>query len=333
LKNYEATVLHDFFVDRYVVAEDLDGLIRSIEEKSREGGGGIHDVSQREMRGGNAVNMAHALSRLGTRTYLITHTDEGHEGLLREAFAGFDTKLSLKRTPPGLTVAFEGRTGGARNRQTRGKVNVMLNSLGGTGDFPPSALDEEDWRVVKNSRVVCSVNWAANRHGTELVQEIRRRVKRKTLVFLDPADVRDRIARYRRLLAIMKREHLVDWLSTNEFEAKVTGKLLGVPTDRLDLLAKRVSSELAIRFDIHSETESHTSDGIEVHSHVVTKVVPRVLTGAGDVWNATSVHFYLKGVPDDERIILADLAAGMYLRTKDSVGPKESEVLSFFEHS
>jgi ribokinase len=333
LTKYDATVLHDFFVDRFVVTENLDGLIRSIEEKSSEGGGGIHDISQREMRGGNAVNMAHALSRLGTRTYLITHTDEAHEGFLREAFGGLDTKLSLKRTPPGLTVAFEGRTGGVRTRQARGRVNVMLNSLGGTADFPPSVLDEEDWQVVNNSRVVCSVNWAANRHGTELVQEIRRRTKRKTLVFLDPADVRDRIARYRRLLAIIKREHVIDWLSTNEFEAKVTGRLLGVPTDRLDLLARRVSSELSIRFDIHTETESYTSDGNEVHSHVVTNVVPLVLTGAGDVWDAASVHFHLKGVPDGTRIILADLAAGIYLRTKGSVGPRESEVLSFFEHS
>ena len=82
----------------------------------------MHGIRQSEIRGGNAVNLAHALGRLGLRTLLVTHTEAAHEGLLRKSFEGLDVELRLKPLKAGMTVAFEER------------VNVMLGDGGGAAD-------------------------------------------------------------------------------------------------------------------------------------------------------------------------------------------------------
>ena len=321
----DAVVLHDFFVDRIVFSKEIDGLLSTIERKGVLGGGGIHGVLQVDVRGGNAVNLAHALGRLGTSTYLITHSDVPHRQILSDGFEGLPVTLSVKHLEPGLTVAIEGMRGPR-------KVNVMLGHLGGAGEFGPSLLSVRDWNTMKKSRVVCAVNWAANRNGTDLLREIRRRVGRKTL-FLDTADVRDRIEDYRSLLKAIKNEGLIDWLSANEFEALATRKILGIGSAGLDRVCLRVASELGVRFDLHTERGSFTSDGKDVFSHKVKSAEPEILTGAGDVWDGASVHYFMKGLGDEERIERADTAARLYLLSKEHRGPTESEVALFLEHS
>ncbi len=325
MRKYGATVLHDFFVDRLVFSGNLKRLLSSVGTKGDEGGGGIHGVPQKEIRGGNAVNLAEELSRLGTKTYLVTHSDKAHLKLLKETFSRLDTTLSVKRLEPGLTVAFE-----AKNRSR--VFNVMLGHVGGAGEFSPALLTEQDWRAMEDSELVCSVNWAANRHGTELLKAIRARIP-KTRLFLDPADVRDRIDEYRTLINTVKREGLIDWLSVNEFEGVSTARLLGVVGKDPARMCKRMASELSAKVDLHTERASFTSDGKDVESHKTKVVIPSMMTGAGDVWDAASVHFYLKGEDDRRRIELADLAAGFYVRSADAVGPTEKETLSLLQHS
>ena len=320
----EVVVLHDFYVDRLLFSKNLKSLLRSVEAKGEAGGGGMHGVPQAEVCGGNAVNLARALSRFGTRTHLITHSDSRHEGLLRTSLSSPLVSLSLKRLEPGLTVAFEGRLG-------KRTVNVMLGHLGGAGSFPPRLLNDADRRVMKKSKIVCSVNWAANRYGTDLLRKVRQVVGNDVKVFLDPADIRDRIPQYRALLRAVKREHLLDWLSANEFEGRATARLLGISTGGLGRMCRCIAKELSVRFDLHTENGSFSSDGGEVVHHPVEPLAPLVLTGAGDVWDAASVHFYLSGFSDAERIELADLAAGSYVSSKAARVPSEADVISLLE--
>src|SRR5579863_763741 len=105
-RRYDVAVMHDYFVDRLVHSKSLRSLAKGVVEKAGSGGGGIHGVRQEDVRGGNAVNLAHALARLGLRTLLITHSDEGHLGLMKRAFEGLDAELRVKDSPAGLTVAF-----------------------------------------------------------------------------------------------------------------------------------------------------------------------------------------------------------------------------------
>ena len=212
--------MHDFFVDRLVHTSSLSRLAESVVGKANQGGGGVHGISQQDVRGGNAVNLAHALARLGLRTLLITHSDTIHERMLREPFEGLDAVVRIKPKPPGLTIAFEG------------EVNVMLGHGGGAEDFGPELLDSEDWKALRGARVICSVNWAANKSGTRLLAALRGRLGREKVIFFDPADFRDRLQEFTGLLAVIMKKRLVDWMSLNEHEALEAARALGVKTDR-----------------------------------------------------------------------------------------------------
>lgn len=318
---FDAAVLHDFFVDRLVFVGDFDRFLRTIRRKVEQGGGGIRDVKQVDIRGGNAVNFTHALARLGDRVFLIAQTDENHERLLRSTFRGLKVHSSLRRRPAGLTVALEGRSRGR-------SVNVMMSDRRGAGEFSSSSLTETDWVALEKSSIVCVVNWAANLRGNELVQGLRSNLRKGKKIFFDPADVRDTLGRYRILLGLIRRKRVVDWVSLNRFEAELTGKILGVGGRGTRQLCERIARDLNVRVDVHTEESSVTSDGHETVSHRTLVVTPMRLTGAGDVWDAASVHFHLRGKTELMRITLADTAARLYVSSESADPPNELQILS-----
>lgn len=316
---FDVTVMHDFFVDRLVRTRDLSGLLRDMKSKAGAGGGGIHDVGQSEMRGGNAVNLAHALARLGLRTLLLTHTDSVHERLLREPFEGLDAEVRAKPKPPGLTVAFEGR------------VNVMLGEGGGAADFGPELLDPADWDSLKSSRVVCSVNWAANRSGTRLLSALRKRLGRGKVIFFDPADVRDRLEGFSDLLRLTREHHLADWISLNEQEALATSKVLGVRGESLEEACLGIGKRLGAELDIHTGGRSMTLVGGRVVSVRTRRTKPRRFTGAGDVWGAASIYGRLEKMDAAGRLRFANAAAGIYLEGREPIPPSLEQVMAAVE--
>ena len=324
MSRFEVAVLHDYFVDRVVLIRSLERTSELILKKAAEGGGGIHGVRQCEMKGGNAVNLAYALGRLGTRVFLLTHSDSAHEPLLRSTFEGLNVTLSVKRSAPGLTVALE-----ATGDRRRGKriVNVMLGHSGGAGEFSPSMIDEDDWVALKESRIVCAVNWAANASGTDLLKALRGRLGKNHQIFVDPADVRDRLGEYKELLGVMRERNLANWLSLNEGEARATGTLLGIRERDLRELCRSISRELRLRVDIHADGGSYTSTGSDVVSGRSRRVVPKRLTGAGDVWDAASIHFFLEGREDGERLALANAAARYYVSGEEPEAPTRRDLL------
>src|SRR3989475_2470160 len=317
---FEVAVLHDYYVDRLVLIEEFGKLSEAISKKAHEGGGGIHGVRQLEIRGGNAANLVYARGRLGTRPFLLTNSDPAHEPLLRAGFRGLDVVLSVKKKEAGLTVALEGMKRGAR-------TNVMLGHNGGAGEFPPSLIDSDDWAALKESKIVCSVNWAANSNGTELLMALRRRLGRKHQIFLDPADMRDRLEAYGELLRAMGERSLVNWLSLNEAEARATGSMLGVRERDLGDLSRSIARKLNLRVDIHTKDGSYTSTGSEVQRCGIGWVTPKRLTGAGDVWDAASIHFFLNGKSDADRLALANAAAKYYVSAEKPEAPTRLEVL------
>jgi ribokinase len=314
-KQFDVAVMHDFFVDRLVQVGDFRAMLSALGKKAGSGGGGIHGVEQIQIKGGNAVNLAHALATLRKRTLLITHSDEQHRGLLLHPFRGLPAEVRIKRLPPGLTVALEG------------KVNVMLGHAGGAGEFPPSLLGEDDWSALRRSKVVCSVNWSANVHGTELLIALRERLGSKKTILLDPADLRDRADKFGRFLRLTQRRGLVDWYSLNEYEASATASLLGVRHEGPTRTCKRLAEELGARIDLHTEACSYSCDGGEVHRSEVTRVKPKRLTGAGDVWTAAAIHGRLAGMSEEARLRFANTAAKLYLTRNEPSPPTEAQVL------
>ncbi len=313
-RKFDVAVMHDFFVDRLVHVGSLSAITASVRRKAASSGGGIHGIAQEEARGGNAVNLAHALARLGLRTLLITHSDPLHEPLLRSPFEGLRAEVRVKQLPAGLTVAFEER------------VNVMLGDGRGAADFGPSLLHEDDWGALENSRVVCSVNWAANRRGTELLLALRKRLGKEKPIFLDPADFRDNVPGFKRLLGLIAARGLVDWISTNEMEGVAAGRAMGVGTDDLAGLCKGLAQKLGVVYDLHAVRASYTSEGTRVAEAAVEKARSKRLTGAGDVWDAGAIYGRLAGMDEVSRLKFANRAARLYLESDELLPPTVDRV-------
>ncbi|HUH82800.1 MAG TPA: carbohydrate kinase family protein [Nitrososphaerales archaeon] len=313
-RKFDVAVMHDFYVDRLLFAGSIEGFAGALRAKRAEGGGGIHGVRQEDVRGGNAVNLAYALARLGLRTLLITHSDKTHEGILRGAFEGLDAELRVKPRPAALTVAFEG------------EVNVMVGDGRGASDFGPELLDGEDWRGLENSRVVCSVNWAINRRGTQLLLALRRRLGIKKAIFLDPADFRDRGEDLGELLEAIATKHPVDWVSMNEYEGAAAAKALGIASGDPGEMCRALAKRLRVVFDLHAEGASYTSEGTRVSKAKASIVEPRRLTGAGDVWDAAAIYGRLKGMEEPERLKFANRAARLYLKNRAAEPPTLAQV-------
>jgi sugar/nucleoside kinase (ribokinase family) len=313
-RKYDVAVMHDFFVDRLVFAKSIPKLLKSVSTKGQGGGGGFHGIVQEEVRGGNAVNLAHALARLGLRTLLITHSGGDHKGMIESAFKGLGAELRIKPGKEGLTVAFEE------------KVNVMLGDVGGAGDFGPEALDESDWDALKRSKVVCSVNWAANRKGTELLAGLRRRLGKEKTIFMDPADFRDNLPRFKELLGRISEGGLVDWVSMNQWEGAEAARAMGVEASDLEGMCLGLAKELRVVFDLHAVKASYTSEGTRVSSAKVNRIKAKRLTGAGDVWDAGAIYGRLKGMAEVQRLEFANRAARAYLESDELVPPKLEDV-------
>ncbi len=311
---YDVAVMHDFFVDRIVRPSNPRKLFRIADSKARAGGGSVHGIVQEDVRGGNAVNLAHALARLGNNVLLITHSDVEHSGLITEAFGGLGADVRIKSLPPGLTLAFEG------------KVNVMLSDSGGAGRFPPSILTYDDWEALRRSKIVCSVNWAANMYGTKLLLALRRRLGPRKMIFLNPSDARDRFEDYRDLVNLLRKRRVVNWISLNEFEAHSTASALGRAGGDPRRECVEIAKALRVRVDVHTEREVFTAFGDGVTSRRTRYLKPKRLTGAGDVWDAASVTCFLKGMNDAERLEFANAAARLYVRSDEPVPPTLDQV-------
>lgn len=313
-RRFDAAVLHDFFVDRLVHVKSIEGLTSSINAKAEQGGGGIHGVAQEEVSGGNAVNLARAMARLGLRVLLITHSDNAHEGLLRRAFEGTHAEIRVKPLPPGLTVAIEGRE------------NVMLGECGGARRFGPSLLGYDDWSAMARADLVCSVNWAANESGTELLRAIRSRLGRRKAIYFDPADFRDRSPQFGLLLKEASEKGLFDWVSMNEWEATAAAELMHIGTGSLGQTCKALAAKLDVAFDLHGVDESYASDGMVLSSSRCTKIRSRRLTGAGDAWDAAAIYGKLNGMGEARRLRFANAAARVYLQREELLPPTAEEV-------
>jgi sugar/nucleoside kinase (ribokinase family) len=314
-RKFDVAVMHDFFVDRLVHAGRLSAITDAISEKEEAGGGGVHGFPQDEVAGGNAVNLARGLARLGLRTLLITHSDPSHEGLLRNSFKGLQAEVRVKPLAAGLTVAFEG------------EANIMLNDVRGAGEFGPSILDESDWDALEGSKVVCSVNWASNRKGTELLVALRSRLGGEKTIFFDPADFRDRAPEFQELLRLLAAKHLVDWVSMNTQEGGAAARALGIGSRDRGKMCRALAGRLGVVFDLHGLDASLTSEGTRLSEATIERARPRRLTGAGDAWDAGAIFGRLRGMDEAPRLRFANRVARLYLQSPEHLPPTIEEVM------
>ncbi|RLG92880.1 hypothetical protein DRO34_01945 [Candidatus Bathyarchaeota archaeon] len=338
-KRPSVVVMPDFFLDRIVTyPKDLHSFINDMARIAEQKGGNIDGVPQKEIRGGNAVNTASALAKLGVKVHPIICTDKFGYALIKLFLEGLDVDLSHVKIRECLSI-----TTAIELHAEEGKVNVMLRDLGSLADFSPKDLSPEDFRLIEEADYVCIFNWAGTRRfGTQLAEEIFKRVKTKGRgkTYLDTADPSSNKAEIPQLVEKVMLKHFVDILSVNENEAiwyasyfepeKVAKHKKRLKTEALAKECAQILAEhLDTRIDLH--TTRFSMSIFENRSLVVPAfdVEVKQATGAGDAWNAGNIYADSQGFKAEARLTFANAVAAYYVSSLEAAHPTLAELRGF----
>lgn len=326
------SVLPDFFVDRFVRFESLDDLFVEMKSRSRNGGGGsIRGITQSEVKGGNAVNLAYSLGTFGANVNLIAIANSLPSEMLRSTFRSLrNVNLQLVEGAPGFTVAFE-------FKDTNRHVNVMLSDVGDLKDFDGSKISREQWTNIENSKILAVVNWSANRSGNALCKKaFSFAEERNAMTFFDPADItgqEDRLPEFKREIID---KGLINFMSLNENEARVMSSVLfneklpqNHTLDELKHILLKLADEIGAHVDLHTKKVSLTCHQNDITETQCFQVVQKTVTGAGDVWAAADIIGYLSNLDPSSRLAFANATAGLYVSRESAIPPTADEVLEF----
>jgi len=321
-------VLPDLFLDRIISVPSLSGLFEKAKAKAASGGGSLRGYMQKELRGGNATNLAYGLASLSVNTSLYCIGD----AFARAATANAPRNLQVRVIPgqPGLTTALEFPFKARR-------VNVMISDVGGVADFDGRKLKHNDLQTLKESDCVAFANWSANKSGNFLARKVFAINGRKDrLNFLDPSDLAGAEGRIKPLKEIID-EGLIDVISVNENETRLLAKSFSTnmlprgytPRDVLRT-STNLQNALLVTLDVHTPigSASTTSEG-QAWSPAFRPVAGFV-TGAGDVWDAGDILGHLLHVKLEDRLRLANASAYQYLSSGGMRLPTLAELQSFF---
>lgn len=316
-------VLNDFFLDRIISISDLGKVYNQILEKSKLGGS-IRGIPQRDLKGGNATNVAYALARLGCPVSLITVADKAGSALLTEIFLEFENaSLFVIDGKPGRTTALEFRDG-------KNIVNVMLSDLGDNENFGPEKLGAKEQQALKNSKAVIVTNWASNKRGTEL-SKFAFEKSGAALHFIDPADIQTRPKEFKE--ALNELHSSLNSLCINENECNILLKQYGLSAisdvEGTKKLVQDLAKKISVAIDLHTSSGSYWSNGREAEFVKSFQVKPVIVTGAGDVWDAANMVGYLANLSAQERLVFANGASALYIKNIQGDPPTLHEVLSF----
>ena len=325
-------VMPDFFVDRLIRLESKEQLFNALGDKAKHGGGSIRGVPTADIKGGNAVNVAYCLARLGVKISLFTVADDLGAAMLRQVFSQFGDKATLRISSGrhGYTTAFEFPHEGS-------KVNVMVSDINDNANFGPDRISSDaDRAILKNADGVMVVNWASNLKGTELA-EYSFKSSPSALHFIDPADIETRKGDF--ASSLRKLAAMTDCLSINENECDSLADALGLghilgqnySPDDVRQAAKKLAEKTGISTDLHTRLGAAWSNGKESAFAHTIKVEPKTLTGAGDSWDAADIVGYLAGLDPQERLLFANCCASLYIRSPSGEAPAMNEAFELLE--
>lgn len=146
----------------------------------------MRGYSSKDIKGGNAVNVAYCMAKLGVCINLYTVADEIGNSILRSVFAPFGDRVNLfiKKGKQGLSTVFE-----FSNPNTHSLSNVMVSDVGDNDNFGPDILESENLvSNLRSSDAIILTNWASNLRGTDLLRFIFTNSP-SSIHFLDPADI------------------------------------------------------------------------------------------------------------------------------------------------
>ncbi|MFL6319436.1 MAG: carbohydrate kinase family protein [Nitrososphaeraceae archaeon] len=324
----------DFFIDRIIKLNSKEDFIDALTEKAKFGGGSIRDMPTVDIKGGNAVNIAYCLAKLGAKVTLFTISDKIGAAVLRHIFSKFEDKVNLRIADGkhGLTTSFE-----FINEQGF-KANVMLSDTGDNINFGPERVNSvDDLKILRNADGVVVVNWASNSSGTQLIEHVFKNSP-KSLHFIDPADIETRRQEF--LDSLTKIADIIDILSINENECNSLAKAIGfdslIPSNNYDSgdvknAAAKLAGKVGVSIDLHTRIGAAWSNGRETAFAKAIKVEPKTLTGAGDSWDAADILGYLAGLDTKERLVFSNAYVSLYIRNSLAEPACIKDVLELLE--
>jgi ribokinase len=327
-------VMPDFFIDRIIKLNSKEDFIDALTEKAKLGGGSIRDMPTVDIKGGNAVNIAYCLAKLGAKVTLFTISDKIGAAVLRHTFSKFEDKVNLRIADGkhGLTTSFE-----FINEQGF-KANVMLSDTGDNINFGPERVNSvDDLKILRNADGVVVVNWASNSSGTQLIEHVFKNSP-KSLHFIDPADIETRRQEF--LDSLTKIADIIDILSINENECNSLAKAIGfdslIPSNNYDSgdvknAAAKLAGKVGVSIDLHTRIGAAWSNGRETAFAKAIKVEPKTLTGAGDSWDAADILGYLAGLDTKERLVFSNAYVSLYIRNSLAEPACIKDVLELLE--
>ncbi len=338
LKECKVVVLPDFFLDRIINLNwspaEFSELISGITKRK---GGSIDGITQTDIRGGNAINVASALANLGAKVTPIVCTNEN--GLQQIKYNFKDIPLDTSHIK---IYDKASRTTALEFEKIDGKTNVMIRDLGSLADFGPNDLNESDFALIAKADYVCLFNWAGTlKFGTALAQKVfgLAKTKGKGKTYYDTADPTPNQSKIAEMMNTLLKSNQVDILSLNENEAIIYATLLDESLndkkDHLDFAelameaARILTKHLTARIDLHTTVFSATlKDKTEV---IVPAFKINVLraTGAGDAWTAGNILGDQNDLSDECRLMLANAVSACYLSDPEGKHPSWNKLSRF----
>jgi ribokinase len=334
--NSSIVVMHDFSIDRIIRIDSISEMYSYLIEKAKQGGGSIRNVSELDIKGGNAVNVAYCLAKLGMKVHLFTIADEIGSAILKQIFSKFGNKVNLKisKGKHGLTTVIEFPNENGR------KVNVMLGYLGDIDNFGPEKVQSKDHKnILATADAVVITNWASNLKGTELVEYVFNNTKKEALRFIDPADIDTRKEEF--FQSLKKLSDSVDVLSINENElnsiASCFNSNIRISKDNLNakniqMAAKIIAKEIQINVDLHTEIGSASSNGDKYFFWPSFPCTVKTITGAGDNWDSADIVGYLAGLDPINRLLISNAYASLYTSNSLSEPSSMDDLCQFLKN-
>ena len=309
-KEIKVTVLADVFIDRIIRIPNFEFLLKEIKDKSEVGGGSIREISQKEIIGGNATNIAYALAKLGAQVNLFVIADNFTKELLNHRFNQYsNVQINIIEGKPGFTAALETKFNGKES-------NIMMSDVGGIKYFDGIEMVGTYKKIFKQSDVTIIANWASNLNGNDLINNVFS-ISKDTLRLLDCADISTSIDRLPKLIDIINKKDLVD---VNENECSVLSQHIGFKKLSKDYsvkeiknIARNLSEYLDLTIEIHTPLGSCSASDNNVQFVKSFEIQPIMLTGAGDVWNAANILGIKKEISTEKRLAFANACAAIYV--------------------
>lgn len=324
-------VLPDFFLDRFIKINSIDDLFRMIKSKTTIGGGSIRGVNTFDVKGGNAVNVAYCLAKMGLSVTLFTVADNIGASILRSIFSKFGRRINLiiKNGKHGSTTSFEFRDDDA---------NVMISDVGDNKNFGPELISlPSDFEIIKSAKSIVLTNWGSNIKGTDLVYHLFINSP-KSFHFLDPADIETRKEEFRDTLK--KLSYAIDVLSINQNECTSLLKACNLESqlsldlndiENVKVAVRTLSAEFGLKIDLHTRIGAAWSDGKDVVFVNSFDTIPKKLTGSGDCWDSADLVGYFVGLDTTERLLFSNAYASLYIGKKEFEPPTIAEAVEFVQ--